>query len=133
MGAEMTDLRRYRRKEETHVLAVQLDLETDGFTYRKWGAEQFCKPGDWLVNNGGDTYTIDGDTFERTYAEVSPGVYRKVARIWAAVADEPGVIATQEGATHYQAGDYLVYANRRLEDGYAISAERFTSLYELDD
>jgi hypothetical protein len=86
MGAEMTDLRRYRRKEETHVLAVQLDLETDGFTYRKW-----------------------------------------------AVADEPGVIATQEGATHYQAGDYLVYANRRLEDGYAISAERFTSLYELDD
>ena len=56
------------KRPDQKVHAVRLDLETDGFTYRKWGAEQRCKRGDWLVSNpddagNSDTYTVDADTF----------------------------------------------------------------------
>jgi hypothetical protein len=37
------------------VIAVRLDLETDGFSYRKWGDTQRCKAGDFIVSNDGDT------------------------------------------------------------------------------
>ena len=47
----MSPLRRYQKKSEAMVIAVQVDLDTDGFSYRKWGAIQLCKPGDWLVSN----------------------------------------------------------------------------------
>lgn len=57
------------------MVAFQLDLDTDGFTYRKWGAEQRCKRGDWLVDNGGDCYTVGAEAFARTYRRVSPGAY----------------------------------------------------------
>ncbi|MCP5004175.1 MAG: hypothetical protein GY941_09585, partial [Planctomycetes bacterium] len=45
----MEGLRRYRKKATANVIAVRLELDTDGFTYRKWGGEQFCKAGDWIV------------------------------------------------------------------------------------
>lgn len=35
----MSDLRRYRRRAEATVVAVKIDLDTEGFTYRKWGGE----------------------------------------------------------------------------------------------
>src|SRR5258707_14820409 len=60
---EIAELQEYRRRERTHVTAVRLDLDTDGFTYHKWGSAQRCKRGDWLVNNQGDVYTIDAETF----------------------------------------------------------------------
>jgi hypothetical protein len=123
-------VKQYRRKQKTTVTAVQIDLETEGFTYQKWGGEQRCKPGDWLVNNQGDTYTVDGTTFERTYRAVSPGVYEKVASVWAERASEPGSIGTKEGATAYQRGDWLVYNDAQRKDGYAMTAEKFESLYE---
>ena len=88
-------MRQYRRRERTFVTAVRLDLNTDGFTYLKWGGTQRCKRGDWLVNNQGDVYTIDAETFERTYQMVSPGLYEKVAPVWAEVAAEPGTISDQ--------------------------------------
>jgi hypothetical protein len=40
---------RYVRRASQFVIAVQVDLETDGFTYEKWGGAQTCKRGDWLV------------------------------------------------------------------------------------
>ncbi len=126
----MSELRRYRRKAATLISAVQFDLDTDGFTYRKWGAEQVCKPGDWLVDNGGDVYTVDQETFGRTYREVEPGRYSKSAPIWAEVAEAPGVIETKEGETHYEAGDYLVYNAAERRDGYAMRPEKFRQLYE---
>ena len=49
----MAERRQYRRKGQTTVVAVRLGLETDGFTYHKWGGAQRCKAGDWLVDNGG--------------------------------------------------------------------------------
>ena len=67
----MSERRRYRKKTTSSVTAVHLDLDTTGFTYRKWGAEQRCKQGDWIVDNDGDVYTVDADVFARTYRRVS--------------------------------------------------------------
>jgi hypothetical protein len=123
-------LQRYRRRKQTSVTAVRLDLDTEGFVYRKWGGTQRCKRGDWLVNNQGDVYTVDGETFARTYRMVSPGVYEKDAPVWAERVENAGTIQTQEGSTAYQAGDYLVFNHPAGKDGYAMSRETFDSLYE---
>jgi len=123
-------LKPYRRRAGNEVIAIQLDLETDGFTYEKWGGKQSCKRGDWIVDNGGDAYTIDRETFARTYQQVRPGVYVKHANVWARVAHEPGRISTKEGTTDYEAGDYLVFNDPHGRDGWAISARKFETLYE---
>ena len=124
-------VKRYRKKRDASVIAVQLDLDTQGFTYNKWGSEQTCKAGDWLVSNAGDTYTVDKDVFDRTYALVSPGVYVKTTEIWARLADSDGSIETKEGVTHFKKGDYVVSNNADGSDGYAVAGDKFHSLYEL--
>lgn len=126
----MTRLTKYLKKTTSRVVAIQLDLETEGFTYRKWGGTQACKAGDWIVNNNGEVYTVDRDTFARTYRVVGPGIYEKAAPVWAVVAERPGQIATKEGVTHYQAGAYLVYNDADGKDGYAVEAEAFEKMYE---
>ena len=126
------ELRRFRRREKTTVIAVQLALETDGFTYVKWGGEQRCKGGDWIVDNAGETYTIDAESFARTYREVGRGLYEKSAPVWARRAESDGAIPTKEGASAYAAGDWLVFNEPDGTDGYAMPAERFESLYEPD-
>lgn len=113
--------------------AVRLDLDFDGLTYRKWGDTQRAAPGDWLVDNDGDVYTVNAETFTRTYKEVSPGRWVKIAPVWAERATEPGSVVTQEGRTHYEAGDWLVSNGEDGADAYAISAETFDRLYEPDD
>jgi len=133
MKTVMGDRCKYRRREKTTVVAVRLDLETEGFTYQKWGGAQRCKPGDWLVDNGGDIYTIDADVFSKTYRMVGDGVYEKQAPVWAEKAATAGTIRTKEGSTDYGAGDFLVFNDEEGEDGYAISAQRFHSLYEATE
>ncbi len=125
----MGKLRKFLRKEQTTITAVRLDLDTEGFTYQKWGGTQRCKRGDWLVNNAGETYTIDAQSFAETYREVSPGVYAKESPIWAEEAHVTGTISTKEGSTDYVAGDFLVYNDAARQDGYAIEAATFHSLY----
>lgn len=132
-AAVVAELRRFRKKAGALVAAVQVDLDTDGFSYRKWGDTQFCKPGDWLVDNQGDTYTIDREVFEATYRPVGPGVYMKSAPVWAEVAREAGAIETKEGVTHHDAGDYLVYNDRDRKDAYAVSTAKFEEMYEPDE
>ena len=105
----MTEFREYRRRRETPVTATQLSLDTDGFTYRKWGGVQTASAGDWLVNRGGEAYTVERRVFERTYRLISPGLYEKVTPVWARVAEADGVISTKEGETHYGAGDMIVF------------------------
>lgn len=122
--------RKYRKKATSFVTAVQLDLETEGLVYRKWGGEQVCRRGDWLVNNGGDTYTVAKESFAKTYQFLSPGVYVKSAPVWAEVAENAGKVKTKEGETAYKAGDYLVFNNEDGTDGYAVSVEKFESMYE---
>ena len=126
----MTERRKYRKKTTSFVIAVQLELETDGFTYQKWGGTQTCKPGDWVVDNNGDIYTVDRDTFENTYSPVRPGVYAKVKPVWAERAEQDGHIYTKEGVTHYKAGAYIVYNDPEGKDGYAVEADNFERMYE---
>jgi hypothetical protein len=130
----MSERRKYKKKADAFVTAVQLDLDTEGFKYNKWGSEQIAKRGDWLVDNDGDKYTVSQKSFANTYEFVSPGVYVKSAPVWAQVADKPGKMKTQEGETEYNAGDYLVSNNEAGTDAYAVSKEKFTSMYEpVDD
>lgn len=123
---------RYRRKPDQYITAVRLDLDTPGFTYRQWGGDQYCKRGDWLVNNAGETYTVDAEVFPRTYRQLAPGMYVKSMPVWAEIASEDGSIQTKEGQSHYKAGDYVVFNDEQGLDGYCINAKRFNALYELD-
>jgi hypothetical protein len=124
--------RRYVRRPDRPVIAVRLALETDGLVYRKWGGEQRARAGDWVVDNGGDVYTVAADVFERTYRPTGPGTFVKTTPIWAERAAQAGSVKTREGETHYQAGDYLVSNNEDGSDAYAISADKFQSLYTPD-
>lgn len=126
----MNDRQQYVKRASQFVIAVQLDLETEGFTYEKWGGRQTCKRGDWLVNNSGDTYTVDRDTFERTYKATGTGTYVKVTPVWAKAANEAGEVHTKEGVTHYHAGDYLVSNEPEGRDSYAVAKDVFELMYE---
>lgn len=126
-------MRRYRRKAGLTVVAVQLRLDTDGFTYRKWNGVQRCKPGDWLVDSGRDVYTVDADSFAQTYSAVQHGIYFKSAPVWAMEADEDGVVETKEGRTSYAQGDFIVSNSPDGSDSYAVKKAGFFTLYEPDE
>ena len=125
--------RRYMRRPDRPVAAVRIAVDTEGLSYRKWGGEQRAKPGDWLVDNDGDVYTVDAEVFARTYRKTAAGAYLKVTPVWAQQAQSAGSVKTKEGATHYEAGDYLVSNEKDGSDAYAVSAGKFESLYVPDD
>lgn len=129
----MAERRKYRKRSDSRVVAVPLALDTDGFTYRKWGGVQRCKQGDWIVHNAGEVYTVDRETFARTYRADGTGTYRKVTPVWAERAASDGAIPTKEGVTHYQAGAYLVFNDADGRDGYAVDAATFEAMYEPAD
>lgn len=121
-------MKRYRRKGT--IFALRLALDMAPLKYQKWGGEQTAKPGDWLAQIPGDTYTIDADSFAATYEQVGPCEYRKTAIVWAEQAQSTGRIQTKEGFTEYVAGDWLVYNQPDRGDGYAMGPARFSELYE---
>jgi hypothetical protein len=125
---------RYRRKPDQVVTAVQLllPLEGDGFSYRKWGDVQRAKTGGWLVDNDGDVYTVAACSFAGTYRQTAPGRWLKTTPVWAEQATQAGDVATKEGLTHYEAGDWLVSNNDDGSDAYAIGADKFDRMYDLD-
>ena len=128
-----TSRRKYVRKPDQAVVAIQVALEGVDFTYQKWGATQRCKPGDWLVDNDGDVYSVEQDTFARTYRKVGDGRYVKTTPVWAEAAREAGRVKTFEGSTGYQAGDYLVFNQEDGGDAYAVGKAKFESMYQLAD
>jgi hypothetical protein len=126
----MNTRHQYVKRVTQFVVAVQVNLDTPGFTYQKWGGTQTCKAGDWLINNDGETYTVDRESFARTYEKTGPGTYVKRAPVWAEVASASGDVATKEGATHYEAGDYLVSNEPDGRDPYAVARDTFERMYE---
>ena len=130
---EDQQIKRFRRRPDRPVVAVQLQLDTSGFGYRKWGAQQHCKAGDWIVDNEGDVYTVDAESFASTYRAVGPGTYVKTTPVWARQAAAAGSVATKEGRTHYAEGDWLVSNAENGSDSYAIAAAKFEKLYEPND
>lgn len=127
-----SEVRTYRRRENSAVTAIQLNLDVRTFTYYKWGALQSCKSGDWLVERDGSVYTVAAESFARTYKPIGPATYVKQGVVWAAPASCDGAIPTREGETHYQQGDFLVWNDKERKDGYAIKKDVFDSLYEPD-
>lgn len=126
--------KKYIKKPEFQTTAVQLKLQTSGLEYTKWGDKQIAKANDWLVDSGSNVYTIEDAAFARTYRQVSPGRYEKIAPVFAKQAREDGSVATLEGRSHYLAGDYLVYEQPEQELGsYAISKETFEKTYRQID
>jgi len=117
-------------KKAIPVQAIQIVLDVQQFTYLKWGGMQTAKSGDWLVLNEGEVYTVGKDTFAATYIPNDSHTYIKVTPVWAEEAVEPGRIKTKEGETVYAENDWLVYNNEDETDGYAMSAEKFHSMYE---
>jgi hypothetical protein len=131
----MSGRKRYRRRPDHFVVAVRVDLdlgEEEGFSYRKWGGQQRCKQGDWLVDNDGDIYSVDADVFARTYRQTGPGTYLKSTPVWAEVAKSAGRVRTKEGSSGYEPGDYLVSNAEDGADEYCVSARKFEAMYELD-
>jgi hypothetical protein len=126
----MVNRRKYTKRATEFVTAVQVDLDIESFTYRKWGSTQRCKPGDWLVDNNGEVYTVDGESFARTYRSTGPGVYVKTTAVWAEIASSDGAVPTKEGLTSYKTGDYLVANEPDGGDPYAVAREVFERMYE---
>jgi hypothetical protein len=126
----MAERRQYVKKPTAFVTAVRLDLDTEGFTYAKWGGRQRCKRGDWIVDNDGDVYTVDADVFARTYRPLGNGAFVKTTPVWAARATSTGVVRTKEGVSHYEPGDYLVSNEEDGSDAYCVRADKFESMYE---
>ena len=122
--------KRYRKREEQVITAVQLNLDTPGFSYDKWGGKQQCQQGDWIVENNDECYTITAASFADTYTCVGPGRYLKVATVRAEPATSSGQIRTREGSTQYNAGDYIVHNNDDGTDSYAVEKERFERMYQ---
>ena len=122
--------RRFVRRPDRVIAAVRLAFDMEGFRYRKWGGEQFARPGDWVVDNDGDVYTIDAEVFSRSYRQVATGAFVKTTPVWAFRAEVAGVVQTAEGATSYERGDYLVSHHEDGSDAYAVSAEKFEALFE---
>jgi hypothetical protein len=127
------DRKRYRRRPGQPVTAVRLAVDTPGLHYRKWGSEQFAKRGDWLVDNGGEVYTVDAESFATTYRMVSPGRYEKAGHVWAVRATQAGRVATKEGHSAYAEGDWVVSNEEDGRDVYAVRAEAFERMYEADE
>ena len=73
---------------------------------------------------------MDAGSFAATYREVRPGLFAKIAPVYARLAEAPGEIETREGITQYAAGDYIVFNDADGDDGYAVSRAEFERLYE---
>lgn len=119
----------YRKRNDHFVIAVQLNLETSGVQYEKWGGTQQCNAGDWIVENQGECYTISADSFAKTYQCISPGLYKKIADVTAEQSSESGKVDTNEGVTHYSAGDYIVQNRGDSRDSYAVDRKVFENMY----
>src|SRR3954464_15167796 len=107
------------RRPHRPAAAVRLARDPGGLVYRKWGHEQRAKPGDWIVDNDGDVYTVDAEVFARTYRPAGPGAFVKTTPVWAERMQAPGRVNTKEGATNYKAGDYLVSNDSNGSHQYA--------------
>lgn len=124
----MSGMKRYRKS--IVIVAIQLDLETEGLDYQKWGGSQHAKAQDWIVSSNDEVYTIDAESFASTYESVGQGHYKKTAPTWAKRADEAGEITTKEGVTKYEVGDWLASNDAEGKDMYAISSEVFEATLE---
>lgn len=123
--------KKYKRKYFDPVVAIRINLDTPGLIYEKWGGGQVGKQGDWLIQKGKEVYTIDSESFSKTYKKVSQGLYIKKAPVWSYRAAREGKIKTKEGHSQYKKGDWIVSNDSHFVDQYPLSDKKFRSLYEV--
>ena len=128
---------KYRKRSDRIVTAIQINLKLEGgrLGYHAWGGDQEAKEGDWLLENDGECYTVDKDTFAETYERndlAGPNRYFKKGAVWAHIAHEDGSIPTKEGETRYKAGDYIVSNNEDGTDSYAVEKRKFEDMYRIE-
>lgn len=93
----------------------------------KHGSLLSAQPGDWLLKEGGQEWTVARNIFEKTYTACGEGEYVKSAPIRAVKLDAPAVISTLEGESEAKEGDYL--ASNPEGDIWPIPAEEFERVY----
>ena len=121
----MSEHQKLVKRPDQAVHARRLDLDTDGFTYRKWGGQQRCKAGDWIVSSDGDTYTLDAKTFARNYRHLKDGAYLQPHAGLGRTGDR-GRRGADEGRRHQVSGWRLsgLEPGRRRR-GYAVAKAKF--------
>ena len=77
-------------------------------------------------------YCKSFEIYCNTYREVGCGAYVKSTPVWAERASTAGSVATTEGRTACAAGDWLVSNREDGGDAYAVPADKFELMYELD-
>ena len=105
---------------------------------RNWrtanGSDLDAAAGDWLLTDADDgsgrEWTVAGGVFDRSYARLPDGSYRKTATVEAVRLDAPLDVPTLEGTSVAAAGDWLV----RGVDGelWPVDDEHFRTHYTPD-
>lgn len=110
------------------ITAIQLRMP---ITYELWGGTQTGKVGDWLVEKGNDTYTIDGTEFATSYQKhlTKHATYFKAEHIEAYEVRCDGYIETLEGRSKFKAGDYL--ACSPTGKTWCLTAKTLAEYYDL--
>lgn len=84
--------------------------------------------GDWLVSYDRSEWTVDGLAFEETYAEVTPGRWRKLEVVHAVQSDHRTDVETSEGDARAEAGDWIV--TDRTGNVWPVAANEFARRYK---
>lgn len=110
------------------VTGIQLRMP---ITYELWGDTQKAKAGDWLVEKGTDTYTIEEQEFSGSYSPVSGTIarYYKSEHIEAVEARVGGWVDTLEGRSCFEAGDFI--ACSPTGKTWCLKAKKLFDYYEL--
>ena len=58
-------------------------------------------------------------------------LYRKIAAVWARVAQAKGTIRSEEGETEYEPGDYVAFHAPDAELGWAVTPVKFLERYDV--
>lgn len=88
------------------VSATRLTERTNWQTVA--GSSLTAQPGDWLVSDGGSSWTVAADVFAATYRESGDGKFTKTAAVVARQLPVKVTILTREGPATAEAGDWVV-------------------------
>lgn len=102
-------------KNAPEEVAIQLQSGTTGFSYHKWVTSQSCKPGDWIVKNAFDMYTVDENSFSRSYRAASLSCHRIFSPVRASMVGLGCTNESKEGFTQCQAGTTVALMTSKNE------------------
>ncbi|MGQ7787939.1 PGDYG domain-containing protein [Nesterenkonia sp. K-15-9-6] len=93
------------------------------------GAVMEAKPGDWIVDDDGQQWSVDAEVFAETYEAVSEGRYRKTGEVRARQIAQPTSLETLEGSDQLDAGDWVV--QNASGECWGVSDARFRRRYQV--